>query len=65
MDVHNKVDCAFPREKLHVTVQVDILCCCIHLKCLPNKFDNNEWTHHCTESDLRYIYDLGPNGGTR
>lgn len=53
MDIHKKVDCAFLCKKGHVTVQVEMLCCFVHLNCLPNELDNDEQTHQCTESDLR------------
>ena len=63
-DIRKKVDHAIPSEEVHVTVQVEILCCFVHLMCLSDKLDNDEQRHECTECNLNSAYDLGQNGGT-
>ena len=61
-NVRKQVDYDFPNEKVHVTVQLEMFCCFIHLKCLPDELDVDEQTHQCTESDLDSVYSFGPNG---
>ena len=52
MDVHKKVDHAFPEKKVHVTIQAEMLCRFVHLMSLLDEFENDEQTHQCAKSDL-------------
>ena len=64
MDIRKKINRAFPYEKVHVTVQAEMLCCFVHLKCFPDELSNDKQTHDCTESDLDGAYNLGQDRGT-
>ena len=57
VDIRKKVNHAFPDEKVHVTVQVKMLGCIVHLKSLLDELDNDKQTYQCTESDLGTVHE--------
>lgn len=62
-DIRKKVDQAFSRKNVHVTAELESLCCFVHLKCLLGESNGDEQTHYCTEGQLEAIYGVRPNWG--
>ena len=63
MDIREKVEHPFPREKVQVTVQFESLCHSVHLKGLLDELNSNKQTHQSTESHLDSSRSFWPDRG--
>ena len=61
MDIHDKVDQTLPYEKSHVIVESEFFCYLVHLNQLPDKSNNDEKAHACTQDELSDHVKVFPN----
>jgi hypothetical protein len=62
VDVREEVEHAFPGEKVHITVELPLMCRFIQLKRLPDELGSHEETNYHSDRKLKTVVHHSPNG---
>ena len=60
VDIHKKVQHAFPHKNVRVTAELESPCCSVHLRCLHDVSNHDEQTHQCVER----VHNFSPQART-